>query len=61
MIDKLIHFSDLHIRLFKDHDLYKGILKDMFKQIVAIGSDTIVRGTKETGSILIENIAVGGR
>jgi PmbA protein len=38
-----------------------GNLKDMFKQIVAIGSDTIVRGTKETGSILIENIAVGGR
>ncbi len=23
MIKKLIHFSDLHIRLFKDHDLYK--------------------------------------
>ena len=38
-----------------------GNLKDMFKQIVAIGSDTIVRGTKETGSILIENMTVGGR
>ena len=38
-----------------------GNLKDMFAQIVAIGSDTIIRGTKETGSILIENMTVGGR
>ena len=38
-----------------------GNLKEMFAQIVAIGSDTIIRGTKETGSILIENMTVGGR
>ena len=38
-----------------------GNLKDMFRQIVAIGHDTLVRGTKETGSILIENMTVGGR
>jgi PmbA protein len=38
-----------------------GNLKEMFKQIVAIGADTLVRGTKETGSILIENMTVGGR
>lgn len=38
-----------------------GNLKDMFQQIVAIGHDTLVRGTKETGSILIENMTVGGR
>jgi PmbA protein len=38
-----------------------GNLNDMFKQIVAIGADTLVRGTKETGSILIENMTVGGR
>jgi len=38
-----------------------GNLKDMFQQIVAIGADTLVRGTKETGSILIENMTVGGR
>ena len=25
MIKKLVHFSDLHIRLFKDHELYKSI------------------------------------
>jgi len=32
MIDKLVHFSDLHIRLFKDHELYKSIMINMFKQ-----------------------------
>jgi len=42
MIDKLIHFSDLHIRLFKDHDLYKSILKDMFKQWGDAAPDRIV-------------------
>jgi len=42
MIDKLIHFSDLHIRLFKDHDLYKSILKDMFKQWGDVAPDRIV-------------------
>ena len=42
MINKLIHFSDLHIRLFKDHDLYKGILTDMFKQWGDVTPDRIV-------------------
>jgi PmbA protein len=37
-----------------------GNLKDMFRQIVAIGADTLVRGTKETGSILIEQMTVAG-
>ncbi|OWW22026.1 metalloprotease PmbA [Noviherbaspirillum denitrificans] len=37
-----------------------GNMKDMFQQIVAIGADTLVRGTKETGSILIENMTVAG-
>ena len=32
MIKKLVHFSDLHIRLFKDHDLYRGILNNMLEQ-----------------------------
>jgi len=27
MIKKIVHFSDLHIRLFKDHNLYKSILE----------------------------------
>jgi DNA repair exonuclease SbcCD nuclease subunit len=42
MINKLVHFSDLHIRLFKDHDLYKSILKDMFNQWGDISPDRIV-------------------
>jgi PmbA protein len=32
----------------------------MFKQIVAVGADTISRGTKTTGSILIEQMAIAG-
>jgi DNA repair exonuclease SbcCD nuclease subunit len=42
MIKKLVHFSDLHIRLFKDHDLYRSILKEMFKQFEDINPDRIV-------------------
>jgi PmbA protein len=37
-----------------------GNMKDMLRQIVAIGSDTLIRGTKETGSILIESMTVAG-
>ncbi|MES2830822.1 MAG: metalloprotease PmbA [Pseudomonadota bacterium] len=37
-----------------------GNMKQMLDQIVAIGADTIVRGGKETGSILIENMTVAG-
>ncbi|MDU0810350.1 MAG: metalloprotease PmbA [Burkholderia sp.] len=36
-------------------------LSDMFRKIVAIGSDTIVRGTKESGSVLIEQMTIGGQ
>ncbi len=42
MIQKLVHFSDLHIRLFRDHDLYRGILVDMFEQFKEIKPDRIV-------------------
>ena len=42
MIKKLIHFSDLHIRLYKDHDLYKSILKDAIHQWREINPDRIV-------------------
>ena len=37
-----------------------GNLKDMFAQIVAVGADTITRGSKTTGSILLENMAIAG-
>lgn len=37
-----------------------GNMKDIFRQIVAIGSDTLIRGTKKTGSILIESMTVAG-
>jgi PmbA protein len=37
-----------------------GNMKDMFKDIVGIGTDVLVRGTKQTGSILIEKMVVAG-
>ncbi len=42
MIKKLIHFSDLHIRLFKDHDLYKSILEMAIEQWRELNPDRIV-------------------
>jgi len=37
-----------------------GNLRDMFRCIVAVGSDVVVRGSRQTGSILIENMTVAG-
>jgi PmbA protein len=37
-----------------------GNLREMFRQIVVIGADALVRGTKETGSILIEQMTIAG-
>jgi len=37
-----------------------GNLLDMFKQIIAIGTDVEARGSKQTGSILIERMTVAG-
>ncbi|MEB0140118.1 MULTISPECIES: metalloprotease PmbA [unclassified Undibacterium] len=37
-----------------------GNMRDMFQQILAIGADTLVRGTKQTGSILIEKMMIAG-
>jgi len=37
-----------------------GNLKDMFKGIVAVGNDVVVRGSKQCGSVLIERMTVAG-
>ncbi|NOL49289.1 metalloprotease PmbA [Pelistega europaea] len=37
-----------------------GNLRDMFQQIVAVGSDMYTRGSKTSGSILIEQMSVAG-
>jgi PmbA protein len=37
-----------------------GNLKDMFKNIAAVGSDEITRGSKTTGSILLETMSIAG-
>jgi PmbA protein len=36
-------------------------LRDMLMDIQMIGSDSLIRGTKETGSILIGSMTVGGK
>lgn len=38
-----------------------GNLANMFQQIVAVGADTITRGSKSTGSILIEQMSIAGQ
>jgi PmbA protein len=38
-----------------------GNLRDMLLDIQMIGSDTLIRGTKEIGSILIGSMTVGGK
>jgi DNA repair exonuclease SbcCD nuclease subunit len=42
MIKTLVHFSDLHLRLFKDHDLYQKILTDMLNQFREVKPDRVV-------------------
>ncbi len=37
-----------------------GNLKTMFQQIVSVGADTLVRGGKQSGSILIEQMTIAG-
>ncbi|MGH8711513.1 MAG: metallopeptidase TldD-related protein, partial [Burkholderiales bacterium] len=37
-----------------------GNLKDMFRGISAVGKDILIRGSKQCGSILIDNLTVAG-
>lgn len=42
MINRIVHFSDLHIRLFKDHELYKKIMSQALSEWKSIAPDRIV-------------------
>ena len=42
MINKIVHFSDLHVRLFKEHDLYRKVLNQAFSEWRSIQPDRIV-------------------
>ncbi len=42
MINKIIHFSDLHIRLYRDHDLYRSILERSLEEWKEHKPDRIV-------------------
>jgi PmbA protein len=37
-----------------------GNMKDMLMQIVALGNDVLVQGSRQVGSILIERMTVAG-
>jgi PmbA protein len=37
-----------------------GNLKDMFLGIAAVGSDTVVRGSRCSGSILVQHMTIAG-
>ena len=37
-----------------------GNLREMFKQIVAVGNDVLIQGSKQVGSVLIENMTIAG-
>ncbi len=37
-----------------------GNLRDMFKGIVAVGNDVLERGSRSTGSILVDNMTIAG-
>lgn len=37
-----------------------GNMREMFQQIAAVGSDSLIRGSKQTGSILIESMTIAG-
>jgi PmbA protein len=38
-----------------------GNLKDMFRNIVAVGNDILVQGSRQCGSILVEGMTIAGR
>ena len=42
MIKTLVHFSDLHVKLFKDHDQYRKILENAISQWKKLQPDRIV-------------------
>ena len=42
MIKRLVHFSDLHVRLFKDHELYRKVLETAFNEWRSLQPDRIV-------------------
>ena len=37
-----------------------GNLKDMFRNIVAAGNDTLIQGSRQCGSILVESMTIAG-
>jgi len=38
-----------------------GNLKDMYRNIVAVGNDMLVQGSRQCGSVLVDGMTVAGR
>ncbi len=53
-----IEYGEIHYPV--EEITIAGNLKDMFRRIVAVGSDVDTRGNIRSGSILIENMTVAG-
>ncbi len=52
--------EDGEIRYPVEEVTVAGNLRDMYRGIVAIGNDVLVRGSRSTGSILVERMTVAG-
>ncbi|MBI4291453.1 MAG: metalloprotease PmbA [Betaproteobacteria bacterium] len=52
--------EDGEIRYPVEEITIAGNLRDMFRGIVAVGTDTLVRGARECGSVLIDKMTVAG-
>jgi PmbA protein len=37
-----------------------GNLRDMFRGIVGAGSDLVIRGSRRSGSVLVQNMTIAG-
>jgi PmbA protein len=53
--------EDGEIRYPVEEITIAGNLRDMFRNIVAIGNDALPRGAKHCGSVLIERMKIAGR
>jgi PmbA protein len=53
-------FEGGEIRFPVEEITIAGNLLDMFKGIVAVGNDVLVRGSKHTGSILVDRMTIAG-
>ena len=52
--------EDGEIRFPVEEVTIAGNLKDIYRNIIAVGNDVLALGSKQVGSILIERMSVAG-